>query len=228
MTSDVIDWLRTLAHARPFLRLKPPTMRTHAKLTSLIALLLTLAAWQAQAASTAPTKTTTTTADESAAAFEKAGIAGLQHQRLAELVGAWKVTQSFWTAGNSTPRIDTGSATYAMVLGGRHLRQDLHINSPDKAFEALGYIGYDNMMGRYYSSWMDVNFTGLIIAYGDYDAASHIYTFLGTLPGPAASKTIPLRAELKIIDANHFTYDFYERHDGNEALAVRLEYTRRN
>lgn len=201
-------------------------MRTCTKLASLIALLLPLTAWQAQAASTPPTKATTTAAD--AAAFEKAGVVGLQHQRLAELVGTWKVTQSFWTSGNLTPKIDTGSATYAMVLGGRHLRQDLQINSADKAFEALGYIGFDNMTGRYYSSWMDINFTGMIIAYGDYDATAHTYTFMGTLPGPAAGEAVPLRAELKVVDANHFIYDFYERHAGIEALAVRLEYTRQN
>ena len=200
--------------------------RTDTKLIPLIAMLLTLTAWQARAASPASTKTATPIADESAAAFEKAGPIGPQHRRLAELVGTWKVTQSFWTTGNPTPKIDTGSATYAMVLGGRHLRQDLRIDSPGKAFEALGYVGYDNMSGRYYSSWMDINLTGLIIAYGDYDAATHTYTFAGTLPGSAAGKTIPLRSELRVLDANHFTYDFYESHDGNEALAVRLEYTR--
>ena len=75
-----------------------------------------------------------------------------------------------------------------MVLGGRHLRQDLWIDSADKPFEALGYIGYDNLAGRYYSSWRDINFTGVIMAQGDYDAASRTYTFLGTLPGPAASE----------------------------------------
>ena len=203
-------------------------MRTHTKLASLTALLLTLAAWQAQAASATATQTTTATADDSAASSEKAGMVGLQHQRLAELVGTWKVTQSFWTSGNPTPKIDTGSAIYAMVLGGRHLRQDLQIDSPDKAFEALGYIGYDNMSGRYYSSWMDINFTGMIIAYGDYVDTSHTYTFMGTLPGPAASEAVPLRAELKVVDANHFIYDFYERHGGTEALAVRLEYIRQN
>lgn len=201
-------------------------MRTRTTLASLIALLLPLATWQAQAAPAAPVKATSTTADATAAAFAEAGIVGLQHQRLAKLVGTWKVTQSFWTRGNPTPQIDTGTATYAMVLGGRHLRQELRIDSSDKAFEALGYIGYDNMAGRYYSSWMDINFTGVIMAYGDYDAASRTYTFLGTLPGPAASEAVPLRGELKVVDANHFLYDFYERHGGIEALAVRLAYTR--
>jgi hypothetical protein len=203
-------------------------MRTRTKLASLIALLLPLIAWQAQAASAAPAKATPTTADAGAATFAEAGRVGLQHKRLAELVGSWKVTQSFWTRGNPTPQIDTGTATYAMVLGGRHLRQDLRIDSADKPFEALAYIGYDNLAGRYYSSWMDVNFTGVIMAYGDYDAASHTYTFLGTLPGPAASEPVPLRGELKVVDANHFVYDFYERHDGTEALAVRLDYLRQD
>ena len=60
----------------------------------------------------------------------------------------------------------------------------------------------------------------------DAHGGKYTYTFAGTLPGSAAGKTIPLRSELRVLDANHFTYDFYESHDGNEALAVRLEYTR--
>jgi hypothetical protein len=190
---------------------------------------LVLLGWQGGAVPATANKAADTPAESAAATPEKAGMIGPQHRQLAALVGEWQVTQSFWTTGNPDPKIDTGHASYATVLGGRHLRQDLNIDSAGKVFEALGYIGYDNAEGRYYSSWMDVNFTGVIMAYGDYDAARHTYTFTGTLPGPASGDAaIPLRAELQVKDANHLTYDFYERHGDKETLAVRLEYARQN
>ena len=37
---------------------------------------------------------------------------------------------------------------------------------------------------------------------------------------------MPLREVMHLIDADHFTYDYYEARDGKEALAVRLEYSR--
>jgi hypothetical protein len=31
---------------------------------------------------------------------------------------------------------------------------------------------------------------------------------------------------MRIQDADHFSYEYYERHGGKETLAVRLDYTR--
>jgi hypothetical protein len=201
------------------------------RFTSALALVLAMSMPLAGGVAVAQTKAVLdkpdTTAEQNAVLFEKAGAVGTQHQRLAEIAGNWAVTQYMWTAPNSAPKVDNGSATYAMVLGGRHLRQILRINSMDKAFEALGYIGYDNVAGDYYSSWMDINFTGMILAHGEYDAASKAYTFNGSMADPAnGGAALPLRAVLRTADRNHLTYDFYETRNGTEALAVRLEYTR--
>ena len=105
---------------------------------------------------------------------------GPQYAQLARLAGHWTVQQSMWTAADAPPVIDRGSATYAMVLGGRHLRQELRIAS-GKPFEGLGYIGYDDVTGKYYSSWMDTNFAGIILAHGTYDPASRTYQFVGEM-----------------------------------------------
>jgi len=188
-------------------------IRSATTLAFLVATCLSLLAWHAQAG----TDTPTTPADASAP--------GPQHARLAGMAGQWRVRQSFWMPGNTTPHIDTGHATYTMLLGGRHLRQDLHIDAAGKPFDALGYLGYDNTTGEYFSTWMDINFTGVIVAHGDYDAATHSYEFKGAIP-EAGGATIPMRAVLQVKDADHFAYDFHETRNGKEALAVRLEYTR--
>ena len=147
-----------------------------------------------------------------------------QHAQLATLSGHWAVRQSIWTDAKTPPIVDQGTATYAMVLGGHHLRQDLHIAS-STPFEGLGYIGYDDATGKYYSSWMDTNFSGIILAHGDFDAASRTYTFTGDMPNKGGAP-IPVREVLRIADNAHFVYEYYETRDSKEALAVSLQYTR--
>jgi len=79
----------------------------------------------------------------------------------------------------------------------------------------------------FFSTWMDVNFTGLIVARGSYDAAAGRYTFVGETPDfDHPGKSIPLREVLTRQDDDHFTYAYYETRDGREAEAVRLDYTR--
>ncbi|KRE96791.1 hypothetical protein ASG87_15835 [Frateuria sp. Soil773] len=166
-------------------------------------------------------------APKAAAASPSSGEPGPQHRQLGRLAGHWNVRQSLWTDPARPPAVDQGHAVFAMVLGGRHLRQELRIDSAGKPFEGLGYIGYDNASGKYDVLWMDVNFTGLVQAQGGYDAATQTYTFLGAVPDPAKSgATTPLRQVVHIQDADHFTSEYYERHGGREMLAVKLEYTR--
>ncbi|MBO9664033.1 DUF1579 family protein [Dokdonella sp.] len=159
------------------------------------------------------------------AAASAADALGPQHQLLAGLAGQWTVRQSFWTDPAKPPAIDRGTARFTPILAGQHLRQELHIDAAGKPFDGLGYLGYDQAAGDYGSLWMDVNFKGVILAHGGYDAATHAFTFVGQAPD-AKGALSPLREVLHIQDADHFTYEYYERHDGKEGLAVRLEYAR--
>ena len=147
-----------------------------------------------------------------------------QHAQLARLAGHWAVRQSMWTDPKAPPVVDHGTAAYAMVLGGRHLRQQLRIAS-SKPFEGLGYIGYDDAAGKYYSSWMDTNFSGIILARGAYDAASRSYSFAGEMASKDGTP-VPVREVMRIADNDHFVYEYYETRSGTEALAIRLEYAR--
>jgi len=147
-----------------------------------------------------------------------------EHAALARLAGEWSVRQSFWTTPGAPPKIDRGTASFALVLG-HHLRQTLRIPAADKPFEGLGYIGYDNATGRFFSTWMDVNFPGLIVADGSRDA-SGVYEFRGSMADPTGKAAIPVREVLRIADADHFTYEYFEPGEGREMLTVRLEYSR--
>ena len=144
--------------------------------------------------------------------------------QLAALAEQWSVRQSLWLDPGSAPVVDHGTATWTMVLGGRHLRQNLRIASR-QAFEGLGYIGYDDAVGRYDSSWMDTNFNGMIVTHGSYDAASRSYTFVGAMTGKDG-QPVPMREVMRVDDPDHFACRYYETRHGREALVVRLDYTR--
>ncbi|MGN2244792.1 DUF1579 family protein [Frateuria sp. GZRR33] len=152
---------------------------------------------------------------------------GPELARLNALAGRWEVRQSMWSDPARPPAVDRGEATLTPVLSGRHLRQDLRIDSSKGTFRGLGYLGYDQATHRYESLWMDVNFTGMILARGTYDPAHRTYELAGAMPDPHhPGTTLPLREVMHVPDADHFTYEYYEQHGGREMLAVRLEYAR--
>ena len=150
--------------------------------------------------------------------------AGVEHERLAALAGTWSVKQSLWLDPGKGPEIDPGTSVIAPVLDNQHFQRTLKINSK-APFAGIGYFGYDIATSQYYSSWMDVSFTGVILSRGGYDAATSTYNFSATVTSEKG-ETFPLREVMKVADKNHFTYEYYETHSGKETLVVRLEYSR--
>lgn len=112
---------------------------------------------------------------------------GPELARLDALAGQWTVRQSMWPDPARPPVVDRGEATLTPVLGGRHLRQELRIDSPKGAFHGLGYLGFDDAAQRYDSLWMDVNFNGMILAHGRYDPSKTATSWPAPCPIPATA-----------------------------------------
>lgn len=159
-----------------------------------------------------------------APSLDAAAAVGEEHRRLAELAGRWRVRQSLWLDEAKAPQIDAGTAVFTAVLGGRHLQQDLRIASRTP-FQGLGYTGYDNSSHSYYTSWMDINFTGVLLLRGDYDAKARVYRFRGEMAGEGGTP-VPTREELQVLDSNHIVARYFETRRGKESLVVELDYSR--
>jgi len=147
-----------------------------------------------------------------------------EHHRLSIFAGEWTVKQSLWPKPGQPPQVDPGHARIAWILNGRHLQQSVHIDGAT-AFDGLSYFGYDDAAAKYFITWMDINFNGIIVAQGAYDRARRSYTLLGSMNAPGG-QTVPVREVLTVRDDDHFSYEFFETRGGKEALGVRLDYVR--
>ena len=161
-------------------------------------------------------------------AWQKAATPGEAHQRLMQqFAGTWDTKQSMWMDPSAPPSVDTGRAVNTAVFGGRQLRMDFKGAWMGQPFDGLGFSGYDNVKGKYISSWMDSMSTGMFVAEGDYDAASRTYTYRGQMPDPMQpGSSVPIRNVVRVVDRDHHVFEMYESRDGKETKTMQIEYTR--
>lgn len=186
---------------------------------------------QADAAPASATAMPQMSAEQQAmmAAWEKAGQPGAQHQRLADqFAGTWDTKMTMWMDPSAPPMTETGKSTNTAELGGRQLRMAFSGQMMGQPFEGMGYMGYDNIRGKYTSSWMDNMSTGTMMTDGEYDLATQTYTFRGEMADPmqGGKAMIPFRETVRIVDADHHVMEMYETRDGKEARSFMIEYTR--
>src|SRR5882762_6018432 len=112
-------------------------------------------------------------------AYMKAGTPGAPHQALASTAGSYDLKIKSWHEAGAPPMEDTGTATRSMTLDGRVLVEDLSSSMMGTPFTGHGMMGYDNVTGKYWSTWNDTMLTGLMVSEGACDAQGKTCTFTG-------------------------------------------------
>lgn len=204
-------------------------MPTRTKLLPL-APLLTLALAFAPAVSAQDTAPPEMSAEQKAMmdAWQKASTPGAQHTQLAEhFSGSWTTKMTAWMDPSAPPTVEMGKTVNTPVLGARQVRMDYNSTFMGQAFEGIGYSGYDNVKGKYISSWTDNMSTGMAMLEGDYDAASKTYTYRGEMADAMKPGTMtPIREVVRVVDKDHHVMEFYETRDGKERKTMQIEFNR--
>ncbi|HJW45891.1 MAG TPA: DUF1579 domain-containing protein [Lysobacter sp.] len=161
-------------------------------------------------------------------AWQKAATPGDPHKQLmSQYEGTWTTKQSMWMEPGKDPIVETGKSVNTAVFGGRQLRMDYTSQFMGQPYQGLGFSGYDNITGKYVSTWMDSMSTSLFVSEGEYDPASKTYTYHAQMPDPMKPDTmVPVRNVVRIIDNDHHVFEMYETRDGKEAKTMQIEYTR--
>jgi hypothetical protein len=163
--------------------------RTLASLT-LFALLLS-GPLLAQDASKTPEMTPEQKAEMEA--YMKAGTPGSEHKRLAATAGTYDVKMKNWHEPGGPAMEESGTATRMMALDGRVLVEQFQGTMMGSTFNGHGMMGYDNVTGKYWSTWNDSMSTGLMVNEGTCDAQMAC-TFMGSWNDPI--KKVPVKARM--------------------------------
>ena len=157
------------------------------------------------------------------------------HKLLGTLAGTWTDTVKMWMDPKGNPTESKGTAVRKAIMGGRYYVCDFtgQMQMPgadgkpkNMEFKGMSIEGYDNVKQKFVSTWCDIMGTGIVMSEGTYDAGSKTFTYTGSfdaMPG----MTIKLRETLKIVDANHHTFEYFEDRGQGEMKSVEINYTRK-
>lgn len=117
-------------------------------------------------------------------AWTKAMTPGPQHAMLEEMTGKYAMTIKYWTAPGGEPTVNEGHCNRTMALGGRVLVEEVEATMMDQPFHGHGMTGYDNVSGKWWSTWNDNMSTGVFVSHGKYDEEAGTMTFVGESSDP--------------------------------------------
>jgi hypothetical protein len=161
------------------------------------------------------------------ARMKKAMTPGEQHKMLQGLEGNWNAKVSFWMSPGAKPEVSAAHASNQLILGGRYLQEHYRGTWDGKRFQGQGVWGFDNVAGKFQSSWIDSMSTQQMLSSGTYDSATKTITLTGTGTCPISGQTKNLKSVVTLIDKNHHRFEMYDvSPDGKDFKTLEISYTR--
>jgi hypothetical protein len=190
----------------------------------LVAVGLTLPAL-AQDAGKAPEMTPEQKAEMEA--YQKAGTPGDAHKRLASSVGTYDAKMKSWMEPGKPPMEETGTATRTMALDGRVLVEQFKGTMMGQAWTGHGMSGYDNVTGKYWSTWNDSMSTGLMVSHGTCDEKMSC-TFTGSWNDPIKKGPVTSRMTSRWTSPTTEVFEMYgPDKTGKEMKMMEITYTKK-
>lgn len=161
-------------------------------------------------------------------AYMKASTPGAPHQALASSAGSYDLKIKSWHEPGGPAMEDTGTATRAMALGGRVLVEEVSSSMMGTPFTGHGMSGYDNVTGKYWSTWNDSMSTGLMVSEGTCDAQGKTCGFTGSWNDPIKKGPIKARMTTRWTTPTTQIFDMYAPgKDGKEMKMMEITYTKK-
>ena len=161
-------------------------------------------------------------------AYMKAGTPGAPHKALASTAGSYDLKIKHWHQPGVPAMEETGSATRAMALDGRVLVEQFKSSMMGMPYTGHGMTGFDNVTGKYWSTWSDSMSTGLMVSEGTCDDQGKACTFIGTWND--AIKKAPAKARMTIRRTSPTT-EIFELYgpgkDDKEFRMMEITYTKK-
>jgi len=159
----------------------------------------------------------------------KAATPGAQHDMMKKWAGEWNAKVKFQTDPSQPWQESQSTSTITMLMDGRYCQEVVSGQMMGAPFNGMGITGYDNVIGKYVSTWIDNMGTGIMTSQGTADASGKVITFVGTTSDPVTGKPSKMRMVTTIADDDHHTLDMYGIPPGGkkEMKTMTIEYTRK-
>jgi hypothetical protein len=160
-------------------------------------------------------------------AYMKAGTPGEPHKALAAMAGSYDAKVKSWPGPGAPPEESTGTVTRSSALDGRVLVEEFSGAMMGMPFTGHGMMGYDNVSGKYWSTWNDSMSTGLMVSEGTCDAKGAC-TFAGSWNDPIKKGPVQARMTTKWTSPTVEVFEMYgPGPDGKEMKMMEITYTKK-
>ncbi len=160
-------------------------------------------------------------------AYMKAATPGEQHKYLVSMAGNYDVVIRTWDGPDAPPHQEKGTATRTPDLGGRVVVERVTASIMGTPFTGTGMSGFDNVSGKYWSTWIDTISTGLMVSEGTCDAR-HTCTFTGTWNEPVTKGPVKMRMITRWTNPSTEVFEMYgPGRDGKEMKLMEMTYTKK-
>ena len=154
-------------------------------------------------------------------ALVQAGAPSEHHEHLDSLVGKWDAVFKMWMSADAEPIVSQGTVTREWILGGRFLKETVEAESVWGTFQAIAYLGYNKLDGRYEFVWMEDLSTAMYFETGSFDPDKKILRTSGSHRDPFTRQLLTARGELDMSDPDRHVFVGYSiGPDGREYKSV--------
>ena len=160
-------------------------------------------------------------------AMMAAGTPGAPHKAMAAKAGSYDAKVRSWQDPAGPAMESTGSVTRSMALDGRVMVEDFKGSMMGMPFNGHGMQGYDNVTGKYWSTWNDSMSTGVMLSEGTCDA-KQVCSFKGSWNDPLTKKVVTSRMTSRWTSPTVEVFEMYgPGKDGKEMKMMEITYTKR-
>lgn len=197
------------------------------KMLPIVALVATALSLAGPASAQQAGKSPSTKAAAAARAMDNATTPGDYQKRLEPMVGSFDVRVLIWVDPLKPPIETTASAVSTWVLGNRFVQTMLVGGPSADAFNAIGYIGYDNAAKQYQAAWMDDGSTAVTLYSGGFGADGKSATMKSSIVNSSTGKPTPLELRMSLgASGGHVTQLWGQGFGTKMFKMMELQYTR--
>ena len=167
----------------------------------------------------------TLTPEQAQKSMQDAGALKPEHALLNKFVGNWKAETKVWMDPAKSPEVSKGHATANLIYGGRFLQYSYKGKFMNQPFNGQGTMGYDNVSGKYFSTWIDSMSTMMMRSEGA-AASNNSLVLSSAMVCPMTREHLDSEEVYTFMDKNNYKFEVFQNQNGQKFKAMEINYKR--